>query len=268
MRKRKRQLPIVFESALNALCHVIVTPGAEMTASHQHKFSKQTLDFLVKAGRQKKPDWLEKNSEQYEKVLRKPFIELAEKIKAALQPAAADYHFPSKGLARIKRPDFKVAGGEAQYKDWISMIATRPSKSRFESHPHLFFGLFPNEEAAILIAGGLWQPTSQQTRLIREAISKDAGPFHELFADPPFKARFKKGFSMDHVSNRVPRGFPSDHEDLAWIQLKKFVVLKEVSVKDFSAKNFSESVIKDFKQALRLNQLLDRALKLDWPPRS
>ncbi len=102
-----------------------------------HKFSKKTLDFLVKAGKQKSPSWLEKNMEEYEKVLRGPFIELAELVKKDLQPFARDYHFPSKGLARIKRPDFKVAGGQSQYKDWISMMASRPSKSRFESNPHL-----------------------------------------------------------------------------------------------------------------------------------
>ena len=239
-----------------------------MQTSDNFKFSKQTLDFLVKAGKQKKPDWLEKNSELYEEVLRKPFIALAEKIKVSLKSSAPGYHFPSKGLARIKRPDFKVAGGQPQFKDWISMIATRPSKSRFESNPHLFFGLFPNEENKILVAGGLWQPTSQQTRLIREAISKNAGPFRKLFSDAAFKSRFKNGFSMDKVADRVPRGFDENHKDLQWIKLKKFVVIKEISIKDFSSPNFSDSVVKDFKQAMRLNNLLDSALQMSWPPAS
>lgn len=238
-----------------------------MKTSKNLRFSKSTLEFLKKAGQQKNPQWLEKNAEEYEKVLRRPFIELAEKIKATLKPLAPDYHFPSKGLARIKRPAFKVAGGQAQYKDWVSMIATRPAKSRFESNPHLFFGLFPNEEASILIAGGLWQPTSQQARLVREAINKDSTPFHALFADRKFKARFKDGFYMEDTSERVPRGFAKDHEDIDWIKLKKFVVYKQISVKDFVSPQFSESVVKDFEQALRLNQLLDKALKLEWPPK-
>ena len=230
-----------------------------------YNFSKKTLDFLVKAGKQKNPLWLDKNSEDYESVLRKPFVELAKKIKISLKPIASDYHFPSTGLARIKRPDFKVAGGQNQYKDWISMIASRPSTSRFESNPHLFFGLFPNEDQKILLAGGLWQPTSRQTRLIREAINKNAEPFHELFSDPQFKARFKKGFSMEKMSSRIPRGFSDDHNDAEWLKLKNFVVIKEISIKDFSSLKFSDSVIKDFKQALRLNQLLDQAIRLDWP---
>lgn len=231
------------------------------------KFSKKTLDFLVKAGKQKNPKWLEKNMEEYELVLRGPFIHLAEQIKASLLPIARDYHFPSKGLARIKRPDFKVAGGQDQYKDWISMIATRPSKSRFESNPHLFFGLFPNKDHKILIAAGLWQPTPTQARLIREAINKDSEPFHQLFSDKQFKSCFKNGFHMEETSTRTPRGFSDDHPDIAWIKLKKFVVYKVVSVKDFSSPKFGEMVIKDFKQALRLNQLLDQALKMQWPPK-
>lgn len=230
------------------------------------KFSRKTLDFLVKAGKQKSPKWLDNNVEDYEALLRGPFINLAEKVKTALQPLARDYHFPSKGLARIKRPDFKVAGGQSQYKDWISMIASRPSKSRFESNPHLFFGLFPDEEDQILIAGGLWQPTSPQTRRIREAIQKDASPFHEVFADRSFKASFKAGFHMENFASRTPRGFSEDHEDIAWIRLKKFVVYKTISVKDFSSLKFTENVVKDFKQALRLNHLLDQALKMQWPP--
>lgn len=237
-----------------------------MKATKTNKFSKRTLDFLVKAGEQKSPLWLEKNMREYEEVLRKPFIELAEQIKAALKPLAPDYHFPSKGLARIKRPAFKVAGGQTQYKDWISMIATRPSKSRFESNPHLFFGLFPNEEDSIILAAGLWQPTSQQTRLIREAIYKDSDPFHELFADKKFKSHFKGGFYTEDASDRVPRGFSKDHKDIDWIKLKKFVVYKTISIKEFSSPQFSESVIKDFQQALRLNKLLDKAIKMDWPP--
>lgn len=229
-------------------------------------FSKHTLEFLSKAGKQKKPQWLEKNADEYEKVLRRPFIALAEKIKAKLKPLAPDYHFPSKGLARIKRPAFKVAGGQSLYKDWVSMIASKPAKSRFESNPHLFFGLFPNEENSIIVAGGLWQPTSQQTRLIREAISKDAEPFHDLFADRIFKARFKDGFYMADTSERVPRGFSTDHKDIDWIKLKKFVVYKTISPKDFVSAKFSDSIVKDLEQALRLNQLLDKALKLEWPP--
>lgn len=236
-----------------------------MKTLNSNRFSKHTLEFLKKAGKQKNPLWLDKNINDYEKHVRLPFIELAEKIKIQLKPMAPDYHFPSKGLARIKRPAFKVAGGQAQFKDWISMIASRPSKSRFESNPHLFFGIFPNEKDSIIIAGGLWQPSSQQTRLIREAIYKNSELFHDLFKDPKFKSRFKNGFYKAETSIRVPRGFSKEHKDINWIMLKRFVVYKIITLKEFSSPQLSNSIVKDFRQALRLNQLLDKAIQYNWP---
>ncbi len=237
-----------------------------MAKEKSHRFSKRTLDFLAKAGRQKNPDWLVKNTTEYEENVKIPFIELAEQIKLALKPLAPDYHFPSKGLARLKRPAFKVAGGEAQHKDWLSMIPTRPSKSRFESNPHLFFGIFASEKDSVIVAAGLWQPSSTQTRRIREAISQDSQPFRKLFSDAQFKKRFKGSWSMENVSKRTPRGFSEDHKDLDWIKLKNFIVTKKISLKDFSAAKFNESVIEDFKQGLRLNKLLDLAIAMKWPP--
>jgi len=227
------------------------------------RFSKKALDFLVKAGNQNKEDWLEKNQSEYEKVLKKPFIALAIKLKVWLRPLAPKYHFPTKGLGRIKRPAFKVARGQPLYKDWLSIIATRPAPSRFESHPHLFFGLFPNEDKKVLVACGLWQPTSRQTRRIREAIRSDARPFQNLFKDQAFKARFPSGFCLDSMATRVPRGFLESDDNIDWIKLKNFVVMKEISLKAFSSPHFSDQLVHDFTQGLRLNKLLDKALQ-DW----
>jgi uncharacterized protein (TIGR02453 family) len=227
------------------------------------RFSKKALDFLVKAGKQNKGDWLEKNQAEYEKVLKKPFIALAIKLKVRLRPLAPKYHFPTKGLGRIKRPAFKVARGQPLYKDWLSIIATRPAPSRFESHPHLFFGLFPNEDKKVLVASGLWQPTSRQTRRIREAIRSDARPFQTLFKDQAFKARFPSGFCLDNMATRVPRGFLESDDNIDWIKLKNFVVMKEISLKAFSSPHFSEELVHDFTQGLRLNNLLDKALQ-EW----
>jgi hypothetical protein len=54
---------------------------------------------------------------------------------------ARGYHFPLRGIGRIKKSVNKVAPGGAHFKDWVSYIATRPSRTRFEKNPLLFFGL-------------------------------------------------------------------------------------------------------------------------------
>lgn len=227
---------------------------------YENTLSKKSLDFLIKAHKQKNPLWIERNSAEYETVLKKPFIQLAENIKSHLQPLARDYHFPTKGLGRIKRAAFKVEPGEALYKDWLSMISTRPSTSRFESHPHLFFGLFANETDKVIVAAGLWQPTSQQTKLIRKHIATQPEVFHKLFKNKKFKARFSDGFWTKESTERVPKGFLENHPDVGWIKLKKFVVYKVYSVKELSQRDFHKEVIEDFKQGLELNKILDEAL--------
>lgn len=225
-------------------------------------FSQATLDFLVKAGKQKSPTWLERNDDEYQTVLRRPFVALAERLKVELEDEAPRYHFPTKGLGRIKRPDFKVAAGKSQYKDWVSLSAQRPSESRYESNPHLFLGIFPTEDelGPVVLASGLWEPSSPQLKKIRRAIAADASAYHALFADKAFKACFPKGFHLRDQSVRVPRGFDPTHPDVDWLRLKKFVVLKKFTAKEFSSKNFGDAVIKHYRQGLRLNRLLDEAI--------
>ena len=60
------------------------------------KFTSRTLPFLIEAGQQIDPNWLEENHAAHEAHVRGPFIDLAERLKTALQPIVPDYHFPVK----------------------------------------------------------------------------------------------------------------------------------------------------------------------------
>lgn len=226
------------------------------------KFSTKTIPFLKKAGQQTSPDWLDENQSKYEALVRLPFIDLAENLKAALLPFAADYHFPTKGIGRIKRAANKVIDGQPHYKDWLSLSASKPSGSRFERNPHLFFGILPNEPAyqGIIVAGGLFMPSGPQLKKIRSAIAANSEPFHRLFSDRDFKARFKSGFILTNSASRVPRGFDVDHPDLEWIKLKNFLVQKKIPLTEFTSLELADHIVKDFKQLLRLNRLLEDIL--------
>jgi uncharacterized protein (TIGR02453 family) len=228
----------------------------------KRKFSSKTIPFLKKAGQQTSPDWLDENQDAYEELLRLPFIDLAVGLKEALLPFAPDYHFPTKGIGRIKRAANKVVDGEPHYKDWLSLSASKPSGSRFERNPHLFFGILPNEPAyqGIIVAGGLFMPSGPQLKKVRSAITADSEPFHRLFNDRDFKARFKSGFILTNSASRIPRGFDADHPDLDWIKLKNFLVQKKILLTEFTSLELVDHVTKDFKQLLRLNRLIEDIL--------
>lgn len=77
------------------------------------RFSKATLEFIRKAGRQKKSDWLDRNREQYESVLLGPLQHLARHLKLELAPKANGYHFPQKGIGCLNAAPIARASTEA-----------------------------------------------------------------------------------------------------------------------------------------------------------
>lgn len=234
-------------------------------ANNFEKFNKNTLPFLREAGSQIKNEWLEDHESEYEQHLRRPFVALVEKLKDALSKSAADYHFPTRNLAKIKKMANRVNQGEPVNKDWVSISVSRPQISRFEHYPHLFFGILPDQPEwnGIFITGGLFMPTSAQMKKVRLGIARNAQPFHKLFADAKFKNRFPEGFSKRQTGVRTPLGFDADHPEIEWLKLKSFMVERKVTVAEFTSSAFFDNISADFHQLLKLNRLLESILDPD-----
>ncbi len=225
-------------------------------------FSNETIPFLTEAGQKTDPHWLDAHADDYDKLVKKPFIDLAVGLKAELQPLLPDYHFPTQGIGRIKKTANKIVDGMPCYKDWLSISASIPSASRFERNPHLFFGILPNIQPymGVVVAGGLFMPSSPQLKKMRMAIADDASAFHALFSDAAFKIRFKTNFSRDQVAARVPRGYDASHPDVDWLMLKSFLVKKNISAAQFTSPKLLVSLVEDFSQLARLNRLIETVL--------
>ena len=227
------------------------------------KFSKKTLEFLSTAGKQTDPRWLERHAADYERLVKDPFVEFARELKIRLAPVAPGYHFPVQGIGRIKIAANKVGRGDPANKNQLTLAIAKPTGLRFEWNPRLIFGLYTadTEWAGVVVAGGLFKkPTAEQLRAVRTAIDVDPEPFDQLFADRAFRARFKTDFDRTDRISRAPKGFAPDAPKLDWLKLKRFVVVKTIPSAVFTAPTFIDEVTKDFRQLLRLNDLLYRAL--------
>jgi len=225
------------------------------------KFSVNTIKFLEKAARQKRETWLETNRAEYEKLLLLPLQYMAKHLKAELGPLAPDYNFPQKGIGRLKRSANRAAEYGSLYKNWISYSAARPRTSRFEHNPNLFF-LINTEDPkdTVLVAGGLYMPSSRQLRTLREIVAHDASAFDALFATKEFARVFPGGFSDEKISTRPPRGFDTTHPRMNWLKLQAFFVWRSYTRKEFASQEFASLVARDWKQVLRLNRLIEQAL--------
>ncbi len=226
------------------------------------RFSTKTLDFIVKGSRQKKDNWLDRNREEYEALVLEPIQNLARTLKAELAKEANGYNFPQKGLARLKRSANKAEEYGAPFREYVSYSAARPRVSRFDHNPNIFFLIYPEDEDGdqVLLAGGLYMPSSRQLRALRETVARDARPFERLFATKEFAASFPDGFSDERISSRVPRGFDKDHPKMDWIRLQAFFVWKPYKKREFTSPDFARTVARDARQIVRLNDLLDLAI--------
>ena len=225
-------------------------------------FSADSLVFLKSAGQQDDATWLEQHDAQYQRLIRAPLLALASAVKLSLAADAPGYHFPARGIGRIQKSSNTIGLGGALYKDWVSYRATRPAQSRFEKNPLLFFGLLPNDPQwqGVVVAGGLYMASSLQTRRVRQAIADNSAPFKTLFADTAFRRSFKSSFEPMLKSQRCPRGFDPDHPDIEWIKLKTFFVCKTLTMKEFTSQHLAEHLVRDFRQLLRLNEILQNAI--------
>ena len=225
------------------------------------RFSRKSLPFLLKASRQKRADWLDRNRAEYEELLLAPLKNLASHLKSELSEAAPGYNFPQKGIGRLKRSAHRVEEYGSLYRDWMHYSAAKPRVSRFETNPNLYILLSPSDrEDPVLVAGGLYMPSSRQMRAIREAIAEDASPFDALFKSRAFSKLFKGGFSRERTSSRPPRGYDPNHPRMDWLKLQAFFVWKPYSIKEFTSPDFPRLVTQDCRQILRLNELLENAI--------
>ena len=224
-------------------------------------FSDESLKFLTLAGQQTEANWLDEHDAKYQRLIVEPMVALADTVKADLTGDATGYRFPQRTIGRIKKTANRIGLDGVRYKDWVSYIVTRPSENRFEKNPLLFFGLLPNDPqwGGAVVAGGLYMTSSLQMRRMRQAIADDSAPFKKLFADREFKKSFKGGFEPMAKAQRCPIGFDPNHPDIEWIKLKTFFVCKTLTTTELSSGSLAKNVTRDFRQLLRINELIDQA---------
>ncbi len=216
-------------------------------------FTQASIDFVTRASRQKKVEWLEKNHEEYEEVLVKPMRALMEAATSALKSEARGYRFPVRNHVRIKRSHESRAEG-VPFRDWIGVSVSKDSGSRYESCPNLYFE-FNDED--ILSAGGLYIPSAGQTKHIRKWIDQDPSQFQDLFKDKTFGKLFPD-FGNERVLKTKPRDYPIDHPRIDWLKLSAWYVWRPFTKKEFFSKNFSTLLIRDWQEILKLNRILEK----------
>jgi len=80
----------------------------------------------------------------------------------------------------------------------------------------------------------------------------------DLFKDKKFSKVYKT-LGEDHKLKTKPRDYALDHPRIEWLKLTGFYVYRPIPKKEIFSPNFAEILIRDWREAIKFNNLLD-----DW----
>src|SRR5512139_3682998 len=136
-------------------------------------FTRETLRFLRALERHNDREWFRARRDQYEAHVRGPMIALIERIAGELPAFAPDLvASPRVSLYRIYR-DTRFSEDKSPLKTHISAHFPHRSLPKNES-PGLYLEV---NTKTVLVAGGLYAPTSPQLQAIRGHIADNVGRF-------------------------------------------------------------------------------------------
>jgi uncharacterized protein (TIGR02453 family) len=183
---------------------------------------KRILSFLEGLQVNNDRSWFEANRGRYEEA-RGAFLGIVGELLGGL--ASIDEVVlgvaPAECVFRINR-DVRFSKDKSPYKPYMGALMGRGGR---KSGPRAYY--FHLEPGASMLAGGLYDPSPEQLRKLREAILRDARPLKRILAVPGFGAHFG-GVSGESLKT-APQGYPKDHPEIELLRKKQFHVVETMS---------------------------------------
>jgi hypothetical protein len=110
------------------------------------------------------------------------------------------------------------------------------------------------------MGGGLDSASSRQIKQMRAWMATDAKPLDKVLKSKQFITEFPDGLKKDKILKTLPRHDPPTHKRIEWLRLQAYDVTRPVSRKELYSSELKDLVLENWKQTLRLNEVLYEAL--------
>ena len=111
------------------------------------------------------------------------------------------------------------------------------------------------------IDGGFYNPTNEQLAIIRAAIDYDGEKLKEIISGESFSKTFGK-LSDAAALKIAPKGYNTDHRHLDLLRLKSFSVVHKLTHTDITSKDFSDKVVRIYRELMPFNHYLEQAVSV------
>ena len=213
----------------------------------------KVLQFLKELSQNNNREWFQKNKSWYdesrEKVifLTEVLINEIGKFDASVRGLQA-----KDSMFRIFR-DVRFSHDKRPYKTNFGSFICRGGRKSM--NPGYYFHLEPTE---CFVAGGIYMPSAEPLRAIRNYLAGHAEEFIEITGDPDFKNNFPEMY--EDKLKTAPKGFPKDHEYLELLKYKSFIFSKTFNDREVKSDEYVENMVNAFRIVVPLNEFLYRAL--------
>lgn len=195
---------------------------------------KKTFEFLKKLKKNNDRDWFNANKEEYKAA----DAEFKDFVNALKNEIAVHDLVDKPKIYRIYR-DVRFSPDKTPYKTTRSCSFQRLGEALRGGY---YLQVQPG--GGSFLAGGFWQPNSQDLLHIRKQIEQEPELLREIVSDKAFKSYF--GELVGDQVKTSPKGFSQDSEAIELIRYKQFLVTHEFTDKAVLADDFAQKVSEGF----------------------
>jgi uncharacterized protein (TIGR02453 family) len=218
------------------------------------RFPPETLTFLRALKRNNRREWFLAHRDGYERNVRQPMVEVIERLAEDFRSFAPDLvASPKSSMYRIYR-DVRFSENKAPYKTHVA--ATFPARG-LPKHEGagLYFHVSPDD---VWVGGGMYAPQTPQLHTVREHIASNLKRFRAIVESPGFRRSVGR---LEGVRlQRVPRGFPKDHEAAEYLKFRQLLAGRELPPSCATSPKFYTALLSVFRQVAPLVHFLNEPL--------
>lgn len=216
---------------------------------------RQILDFLSELTENNHRDWMQAHKVEYQKA-KKTFEEIVAKLLAEFsQVEDALMNLQVKDcIFRINR-DIRFTKDKCPYKSNFG-ASLSPEGRR---SPYASYYLHIQPQGNSFIGGGMYAPSPQILKNIRQEIDYQGEEFRAILAEPSFQQYF--GGLRDFRLKTTPKGYHKDHPDIKHLRQTRFVLMHQLEDEDLTRPDFLHKVLEVFEIMRPFNHFLNRALE-------
>jgi len=217
-------------------------------------FPPGALTFLRALKRNNDRDWFKARKEPFERLVRGPMCELIERLAVDFQSFAPELvASPKASLYRIYR-DTRFSENKAPLKTHVAAIFPCRGLPKHQG-AGLYLEVTPGW---VWVGGGMYAPETSQLAAVRDHIAANVGRLRTVVESPSFRRAV--GRLDGERLQRVPRGFPKDHEAAEYLRYRQFLAGREFPASFATSPRFYAGVLTVFRHVAPLTRFLNEPL--------